>query len=317
MKKMMLISAIISAFMLLMPLAVLGQVEKPETDVVETVAAVKEEKETKDIFRVYDKTSKKTTEIVAEDYIFGVVAAEMPALYETEALKAQAVAAYTYACYKRELNKKADYDITSDFSTDQSFKTEEKAREDWGVNAEEYVQKIKSVIKSVSGKCMYYENKPIFAAYHAVSSGKTYSAKDVWGKEIEYLKSVESNGDKESKKYSAVLEFSEKELDEKLLSLVSKKKNKEILGDIKAKKSGLVESVKVYGNDIAGSEIRSVLDLPSSNFKFEKRKEKYIFNCLGYGHGVGMSQHGANFMAKQGYNYKQILSHYYSDITIK
>ncbi len=318
MKKMMLISVIISAFMLLMPLAVLGQVEKPETEVVETVATIKEENKSKDIFRVFDKASNKTIEMTADDYIFGVVAAEMPALYEIEALKAQAVAAYTYACYKRELNKKADYDITTDFSTDQSYKTEEKAREDWGENAEEYVEKIKSVIKSVSGKCMYYENKPIFAAYHAVSSGKTYSAKDVWGKEIEYLKSVESSGDKESKKYSAVLEFTESQLEEKLSSLIDKKnKNTAILGTIKAKKSGLVDNVKVYGNDISGSEIRSALGLPSSNFEFEKKQGKYIFNCLGYGHGVGMSQHGANYMAKQGYTYKQILSHYYSSITIK
>ncbi len=317
MKKMMLISAIISAVMLLMPLAVLGQVEKPKTEAIETAAPIKEKNKNKDIFRVYDKATNKTTEMAADEYIFGVIAAEMPALYETQALKAQAVAAYTYACYKRELNKKADYDITTDFSTDQSYKTEEKAREDWGDNAEEYVQKIKSVIKSVSGKCMYYENKPIFAAYHAVSSGKTYSAKDVWGKEIEYLKSVESKGDMESKKYEAVLEFSEEELEEKLLSLVSKKKNKEILGDIKAKKSGLVESIKVYGNDVSGSEIRSALGLPSSNFKIEKKDGKYIFNCLGYGHGVGMSQHGANYMAKQGYNYKQILCHYYKGITIK
>ena len=318
MKKMMLISAIISAFMLLMPLAVLGQVEKSETEVIQTAVVVKEKEISKDIFRVFDKASNKTSEMTADDYIFGVVAAEMPALYETEALKAQAVAAYTYACYKRELNKKTDYDITTDFSTDQSFKTEEKAREDWGENAEEYVKKIKSQIKSVSGKCMYYENKPIFAAYHAVSSGKTYSAKDVWGKEIKYLKSVDSVGDKESKKYEVVLEFTESELQEKLSSLIdSKLKNTAVLGTLKAKKSGLVETVKVYGNDIHGSEIRSALALPSSNFEIEKKDGKYIFNCLGYGHGVGMSQHGANYMAKQGYDYKQILSHYYSGITIK
>ena len=318
MKKMMLISVIISSFMFLMPLAVLGQVEKPKTEVIETAAVVKVENGRKDVFRVYDKTTDKTIEMAADDYIFCVVAAEMPALYEIEALKAQAVAAYTYACYKRELNKKADYDITTDFSTDQSFKTEEKACEDWGENAEEYVEKIKSAIKCVSGKCMYYENKPIFSAYHAVSSGKTYSAKDVWGKEIKYLKSVDSSGDKESKKYAAVLEFTESELEEKFSSLIEKKvENTDILSELKTKKSGLVDSVKVHGNDIAGSKIRTVLGLPSSNFKFEQKQGKYVFNCFGYGHGVGMSQHGANYMAKQGYTYKQILSHYYTSVTIK
>lgn len=317
MKKMMLISVIISAFMLLMPLAVLGQVKKTETTVAQTVAPIEEKAESSDVFRVLDKTTNKITKMTADDYIFGVVVAEMPALYETEALKAQAVAAYTYACYKRELNKKADYDITTDFSTDQSFKTEEKAREGWGENGEEYVQKIKSVVKSVSGKCMYYKNKPIFAAYHAVSSGKTYSAKDVWGKEIEYLKSVDSKGDKESKKYAVTLEFTEEELKEKFTDLVGEKKAKEIIGNIKAKKNGLVESVTIYGSKISGSQIRTALALPSSNFEIEEKDKKYIFNCLGYGHGVGMSQHGANYMAKQGYNYKQILCHYYSGIAIK
>lgn len=317
MKKMMLISVIISAFMLLMPLAVLGQVKKTETTVAQTVAPIEEKAESSDVFRVLDKTTNKITKMTADDYIFGVVVAEMPALYETEALKAQAVAAYTYACYKRELNEKSDYDITTDFSTDQSFKTEEKAREGWGENGEEYVQKIKSVVKSVSGKCMYYKNKPIFAAYHAVSSGKTYSAKDVWGKEIEYLKSVDSSGDKEAKKYEATLEFTKEELEEKLSDFGSKKKTKEIIGDIKAKKNGLVESVTIYGSKISGSQIRTALALPSSNFEIEEKDKKYIFNCLGYGHGVGMSQHGANYMAKQGYNYKQILCHYYSGIAIK
>ena len=318
MKKMMLISVIISAFMLLLPLAVLGQVENVETEVVETAAPVKQENKVKDVFRVFDKATQKTIEMYADDYIFGVVATEMPALYETEALKAQAVAAYTYACYKRNLSKNSDYDITTDFTTDQSFKTEEKAREDWGEKAEEYVKKIKSAIKSVSGKCIYYEDQPIFAAYHAVSCGKTYSAKDVWGKEIKYLKSVDSSGDKESKKYAAVLEFSASQLDEKLLPLIEdKNKNAPILGTLKAKKNGLVEIVEVYGNKVSGSEIRSALGLPSSNFNLEKKEGKYIFNCLGYGHGVGMSQQGANFMAKQGHNYKQILSYYYSDVTIK
>ncbi len=317
MKKMMLISVIISAFMLLMPLAVLGQVKKTETKALETVAPIKEEDAINDVFRVLDKTTNKITKMTADDYIFCVLAAEMPALYETEALKAQAVASYTYACYKRELNQKADYDITTDFTTDQSFKTEEKAREGWGEDAEEYVEKIKSVVKSVSGKCMYYKNKPIVAVYHAVSSGKTYSAKDVWGKEIGYLKSVDSKGDKKSKKYATTLEFTKEELEEKLSDLVSEKKTKEIIGEIKAKKNGLVESVEVYGNYISGSRVRTVLALPSSNFEIEKKNKKYFFNCLGYGHGVGMSQHGANIMAKEGCDYQKILCHYYTGISIK
>ena len=317
MKKMMCITAIITAFMLLMPLAVLGQAEPTERESLETLAPIKEDKKEKDVFRVFNKESGEITEMAAEDYIFGVVAAEMPALYEVEALKAQAVAAYTYACYKRQSNEKADYDITTDFSTDQSFKTSEKANEDWGENAEEYTEKIKSAVESVIGECIMYEKRPILAVYHAVSCGQTYSAKDVWGKDIEYLKSVPSKGDKLASNYTAVVEFTETELEKKLESLVdNKKEDTALLGKLEAKNNGLVENVKLYGKAVEGSKIRTALNLPSTNFKFERQDGKYIFTCLGYGHGVGMSQKGADYMAKQGYTYKQILSHYYENTTV-
>ncbi len=318
MKKMMYITMIITAFMLLMPLAVLGQVEETKNEIEETMAPIENTENNKDIFRVFDKQSEKITEMSAEDYIFGVVAAEMPALYETEALKAQAVASYTYACYKREENTKTDYDITTDFTTDQSFKTEEKAKADWGEKAEEYTQKIKNAIKSVQGECIYYKNKPILAVYHAVSCGQTYSAKEVWGKEIEYLKSVYSKGDKLASNYTSVIEFTDAELKEKLSGLVKDTKtDTAVLGKLNAKSNGRVESVKLYGKDVLGSEVRTALNLPSTNFTFEKQDGKYIFTCLGYGHGVGMSQKGADYLAKQGYTYKEILCHYYKDVLVK
>ena len=318
MKKMMYIALIITAIMLLMPLAVLGKGEEKKEIAVETAAPISKPTTKKDIFRVYDTQNKTINQMSAEDYIFGVVAAEMPALYETEALKAQAVASYTYACYKRNINSKKDYDITTDFTTDQSFKTEEKARADWGEKADEYTKKLKSIINSVKGETICYKNEPILAVYHAVSSGTTYSAKDVWGKEIKYLQSVSSEGDRLADNYTVVLEFSESDLKEKLLPLVSKQKeNMALLSNIVTKDNGLVESIKIAGEKVDGSKIRSALNLPSTNFSFEKTQGNYIFTCLGYGHGVGMSQKGADYMAKQGYNYKEILSHYYINTSVK
>ncbi|MBR2039785.1 MAG: stage II sporulation protein D [Clostridia bacterium] len=317
MKKMMCITAIITAFMLLVPLAVLGEGSDSEVAVTQTAAVVKTEKKKTDIFKVYNHETKEITEMSADDYIFCVVAAEMPALYNVEAIKAQAVASYTYACYKREENKSKEYDISTDFNTDQSFKTEEKARADWGENAQEYVNKIKNAIKEVSSEKITYKGETILAVYHAVSSGVTYSAEDVWGKKIDYLKSVDSAGDKTAKKYMQTFEFPESELKEKLGSLISKPKdNTPLLGEVKAKENGLVEYVKVYGNKIKGSDIRTALGLASSNFKFEKNDGKYIFTTLGYGHGVGMSQNGANVLANEGKNYKQILKHYYTGTKI-
>lgn len=313
MKKMMCIAAIITSVMLLMPLAVLGKTEEQE-NIIATLAPITKPQPNKTMsFRVLDKESGKITEMSADEYIFGVVAAEMPALYDVEALKAQAVASYTYACYKKDQNGKEDYDITTDFTTDQSFKTETQAIKDWGEKADEYVKKIKEAIKAVSGQTLCYENKPILAVYHAVSSGETYSAKDVWGKEISYLQSVPSEGDKLASNYTAVLEFSE----DKISSIAKEKEDDSpCLSSLKSKSNGLVETVKLYGKEITGSELRSALELPSTNFKFEKKDGKYIFTCLGYGHGVGMSQKGADYLAKQGYTYKQILNHFYKGVKI-
>ena len=317
MRKMLGVAAIITAFMLLVPLAVLGEEKVTQENVTQTAVLQNKKEKKGDIFKVYNHETKEITEMSAEDYIFCVVAAEMPALYEVEALKAQAVASYTYACYKREENKGEGYDISTDFNADQSFKSEEKAREDWGENADEYVEKIKKAIKSVTGQKITHKGETILAVYHAVSCGVTYNAKDVWGKEIKYLQSADSNGDKTAKKYMQTFEFSESELKEKLGSLISKPKdNTPILGEVKAKENGLVEYVKVYGQKVKGSDIRTALGLASSNFKFEKNDGKYIFTTLGYGHGVGMSQNGANVLANEGKNYKQILKHYYTGTKI-
>ncbi len=317
MKKMLCVTAIITAFMLLVPLAVLGKGKEQKEIAVPTVAVSKNKEKKTDVFKVYNHETKEITEMSAEDYIFCVVAAEMPALYEVEALKAQAVASYTYACYKREENSTNEYDISTDFNADQSFKSIEKARQDWGENADEYVEKIKKAIKSVTGQKITYKGETILAVYHAVSCGVTYSAKDVWGKDIKYLQSTDSKGDRTAKNYMQTFEFNEDELKEKLTPLVSsKKENTPLLGPMTVKENGLVENVKIYGQKVSGSDIRTALGLPSSNFKFEKIDGIYVFTTLGYGHGVGMSQKGADCLAKEGMNYKKILSHYYKGTKI-
>ncbi len=316
MKKMMCITLIITAFMLLAPLGVLGQVEQTEPQAIETVSPIIENIKENDSFYILDTESKEILQMSAKDYIFGVVAAEMPALYDIEALKAQAVAAYTYACYKREINKNENYDITTDFTTDQSFKNREQAKKDWGEKAEEYTEKIDSAVNSVIGECLVYDNQPISAVYHAVSCGETYSAEDVWGEKIEYLQSVASQGDKLASNYISVIKFEISELEEKLKAYIKDIKSP-FLGKINTKNNGLVLSVEICGEEIAGNQIRAALDLPSTNFKFEQKDEKYVFTCIGYGHGVGMSQNGADYMAKQGYSYKQILSHYYKGAEIE
>lgn len=312
MKKMMLIAVMISVFIIILPVTLAGKNnynrEKEQTLVSEvgTKTLVKE----KDLFRVFDKKSNTIILMTAQDYIFGVIAAEMPALYHTEALKAQAVAAYTYACYKRDQNANKKYDITTDYTVDQSYKEKAQAKKDWGSKGDEYTKKIESVIEATTGQILTYNNKPILAVYHAVSSGRTYSAKDVWGTEIKYLQSASCEGDKLANNYICEFEFTTAQLKKKF-SIDKNEEKMKLISNCKTKSGGLVESASVFGNKFSGSEIRNVLNLPSQNFTVTLNKNGCIITTYGYGHGVGMSQNGANYMANQGYSYKKILSHFY------
>lgn len=316
MKKVICIALILMVFMLLLPLCGLkskgqnAQNNQKELQVAKSADILTKE------FRVYDKESDKVTKMSAEDYIFGVVAAEMPALYHNEALKAQAVAAYTYTLYKLKQNEDKDYDITTDYTIDQSFIALTEAKEKWGENSDKYIKKIKEAVQTVSGEALYYNGEVALTVYHAVSGGTTYSAKDVWSKEIPYLQSVSSEGDKLANNYVSKVEFSKSELKKRLNSAFNIKDKDEILSDRETTELGLVKTVKVFGQKISGSDLRETLELNSSNFDFEQKNGKYIFTVYGYGHGVGMSQYGADYMAKQGYTYKEILAHYYTDCEI-
>ncbi len=319
MKKTISIALFVYAVMLLLPLVALGK-DAPIEEKITVTAQVKEEKtnnlEKSEVFRVLDKKSGEITEISVEDYVFGVVAAEMPASYEIEALKAQAVAAYTYACYKRENAQTKEYDITTDFTVDQSYKTKEQAITDWGENSDQYVEKIENAVKETEQKILVYDGKPILAVYHALSCGNTYSAKDVWNKDIPYLQSVTCADDKLAKNYVSSFTFTEKELAEKF-SENDDFEEKSIIGERKTAKSGIVTSLEAFGKEFSGNEVRNILNLPSSNFSCKKDGEKYIFSVNGYGHGVGMSQNGANSMAKQGYDFEEILMHFYTGTKLK
>lgn len=257
------------------------------------------------------------TEYSASDYIFGVVAAEMPALYETEALKAQAVAAYTFACYRKNNNTNTEYDISADGDTAQCFITREEASARWGDKADEYAKKIDDCIAAVQGELLIYEGKPIFAAYHAISSGSTNACVDVWGNDLPYLKSVNSVGDSLADKYLSEVAFTADELAEKLKSIASPEgEPQNYFTDIKTTDNGYVKSLTYCGKQTSGSEICKTLDLRSANFEINFADGNFTFTVKGYGHGVGMSQTGADYMAKQGSDYREILLHYYNGATL-
>lgn len=320
MKKVLFVSLFTAAVMLLLPLSIM----KKSIPSILTTAIQNGETGQKEIkngstsFKVCNSESGEITEIDTQDYIFSVVAAEMPALYEEEALKAQAVAAYTFALSRKVENSDKTYDITTDHTVDQSYITEQQARDKWGDNADEYTEKIKKAIEEVSDYVITYDGNVITSVYHAISGGKTEDSKNVWGISLPYLKPVSSEGDKLSSDYKTEVSFTTEEMKEKLSDEFEPADSDEnFFSDIKRTDSGTVTGIKVCGKEITGARLRSILDLRSSNFEVNYSDGKYTFTVYGYGHCVGMSQNGANYMAKQGSDFKEILTHYYTGCKIE
>lgn len=318
MKRIVILSLFLAGTMLLLPLSVLNKDIKAVSAVIKVPAETDLNPAPSENFILYDTSTKETLTLSKEDYIFGVVAAEMPALYNEEALKAQAVAAYTFACTRKTQNSDKDYDITNDFTIDQSFISETAARERWGENADTYTQKIKDAVSQTDGYMILYDKKPITAVYHAVSSGKTESCADIWGSDLAYLKPVASEGDKLAENYISTLSLTTEELKQKLSGLTDFTEDPTLFfGDCTRTESGTVKSITLCGKELSGSKIREVLDLKSSNFTVSYQENVFTFTTYGYGHGVGMSQNGANYMAAQGSSFIEILCHYYTNCTVE
>ena len=239
----------------------------------------------------------------------------MPVTYNDEALKAQGIAAYTFALYRKQFSDK-EYDITADYTVDQTFLTDEEQQEKWGSSYSENKEKLKQIAECIKGKWLSFDGKPALTVYHAVSCGVTYSAKDVWGKDVSYLKSVDSSFDKKSKDYSNVFEISKNDF-YKMTGL----KEKDEMPKIKTNKdkNGRIKSMSIDGKEFDTSKFVKTFGLKSQNFDIEINNSDLIMKIttFGYGHGVGMSQYGANSLAESGSKYKEILHHYYAGCSIE
>ena len=307
MKKTLVFSVFLLVILLLLPLCTLSESAPVATLPTQAAVSTKES----DVLKVLLTDTNTVAELTTEDYLFGVLAGEMPALYEPEALKAQAVCAYTFALWRKNENTDKDYDITSDYTTDQCYITPEQAAKKWGSKADEYEQKLRDAIKAVKDEVLTYNGELTLSVYHSVSGGKTESAKNVWGKEYPYLQAVSSIGDKLATNYISTCSFSKAQI-EAALSVTLPTALKGSFTNFSRTASGTVDKVTVGGTQFKGSEVRKALELKSSNFEVSLKDEQFTFTVYGYGHGVGMSQNGANYMAQQGSDYKEILSHYYT-----
>ena len=266
---------------------------------------------------VFDTSSNKVITMKTEEYITCVVAAEMPADFESEALKAQAVAARTYLAQKGSCANNAEADICTDSSHCQAFASIEQLKERWGADFKKYYNKISAAVYDTAGEIITYSGEPISAVFHSTSSGRTESSADVWGSSRPYLQSVESSVDEKSPKYASSKTVS---LDEFKNTIKSENENVDftlpMISDVKVTDGGAISTIKIGGVEFKGTKIRELFDLRSANFTIDVIDNDVIFDVRGYGHGVGMSQYGANFMAKNGSSYIQILKKYYQGVKI-
>lgn len=312
MKEIGITAAVLLAVLLLTPLA--AQKNKPaakktEKSGIQTAAA--------DSFRVLDADTGKIRKMSAAEYVRGAVAGEMPALYEPEALKAQAVAAYTFACHRRTAVSGRNYDISTDSATDQSFLSESGARKKWGENADVYLKKISDAVSAVSGRLVTYDNSPALTVYHAISAGRTESAADVWGGNVPYLVPADSAADRLAPRYQTTAVFTAGQLADALDGLCKASGDAgSWFGQPEKTGSGRVKTIPFCGKSLTGEQLRRALSLRSACFSVTFADGSFTFTVCGFGHGVGMSQYGANEMAKQGSSYREILLHYYPGCTI-
>ena len=256
--------------------------------------------------------------------LVGVTAAEMPASFAEEALKAQAVAARTYTLYK--LTAGSSHGDTADICTDstccQAYIAMEQARANWGAQADAYEKKVRDAVISTDGEAILYGGVPILAVFHSSSAGLTRAAGQVWQNDLPYLKPVDSPEAKETiPNYYSRVDFTPAALKEKLLAKIP---SADLSGDKKSwlkdpirDSAGSVETVEVGGVTVRGGTVRAALGLRSACFEWELQDGNFVFYVTGYGHGVGLSQYGADAMAESGADYQTILTHYYTGVTVE
>ena len=256
-----------------------------------------------------------TVTLDMQEYLAGVLAAEMPASFEPEALKAQAVAARTYAMYCALGKKHGDAQVCADFACCQAWLAEDKLRENWGDQYEANMEKILSAVAETEGEYLSYEGKPVFAAFHSSSAGATEDCGQVWNPRP-YLVSVPSPETAEDvPNYISTLDCAPLDFRDTLLSAYPQAdftgEESAWIGERELDESGRVAFVTLGGVKIKGTELRSLFSLRSTAFTLEYRDGRFLFTVTGFGHGVGMSQYGAQVMAGEGADYTQILAHYY------
>lgn len=265
-----------------------------------------------------------TEQMTLERYLTGVVRGEMPASFEMEALRAQAAAERSYVYYQLAAGRK-DAHPEADFCTDHTccsaYLSETAAREKWGGDFAPWNTRVEQAVSDTDGQVVLYNGRPILAVFHSSSAGRTAAAGDVWSGDLPYLVSVDSpEGEETVPNYYSTVTFTAAEAKEKLLAAHPELKLSGTpdrwFGAAAENGSGRVETVSVGGTDIEGTELRRIFGLRSACFTVAADSESVTFRVTGYGHGVGMSQYGANQLAREGKTWQEILEWYYTGATV-
>ncbi len=298
------LSLCLALSMIFTPIIPFGDKSEEKTVFSETEKEGKEK-----TIKLYRTKEKETVKLTMTEYLIGIVSAEISPLYEEEAIKAQIIAAHTYALYKEESGEV----LTDDFTRHQGYISPAEAKEKWGNKYELYTKKITNCVNEVKDIIITYDGEIILPAFFALCSGKTENSGDIWTENLPYLVSVSSEGDKLSPDLISKKTVSRQEFEaftETTLSEIP-------VFSVECTEAGAVKKLTVDGKTFDGDKVQEAFSLRSNNFSLTYAEDKFTFTVSGYGHGVGMSQYGADFMARQGADYEEILKHYYTGIKLE
>lgn len=278
-----------------------------------------------DSLKVYNHKTDKVMLLDSFDYVVGVVAAEVSPTYEDEALKANAVAAYTYAMRKKEYTdahpgyaqeEHKGAHVCTNYAHCKSWKSDDEQRQMWGDKYDEYRQRIESCVREVYGEMLLYDGAPALTVFYSISAGVTAACADIWGNDVPYLQSVDSSWDENEKGFMTTVELTDAQVRELLSDCELPDSPDHWLKITERAESGYVKTVSAGDKTFTGGEVRKLFSLRSNCFEISHADGKFTFTVKGYGHGVGMSQAGSQAMAKNGSDYREILYHYYPGTVI-
>jgi len=258
------------------------------------------------------------------EFLPGVLSGEMPAAFHEAALRAQAVAGRTFILSRLQSGQAAHPDaaVCTDPACCQAWDSEEEMREKWGADFDRYFGKLTAAVTDTDGACLFWEGEPILACFHSSSAARTESSAAVWSGARPYLISVASpETERDVPNYITTVELASEAFREKIWSLYPGAalggEPAGWVGEVRREQSGRVESVLIGGVSVGADELRGLFGLRSAAFTLEHTSTGFLFTVTGYGHGVGMSQYGANVMAAQGASWQEILHHYYPGAELK